>query len=463
MIMDALLLARWQFGITTVYHFIFVPITLGLSVLVAIMQTFYYKTGDETYKKLTLFWGKLFVILFTLGVVTGIVQEFQFGMNWSGYSRFVGDIFGIPLAIEALMAFFIESTFIGLWLFGWNKLSKGLHLLCIWLVAFASNLSAVWILIANSWMQVPVGYVLRNNRAELDDFIAIMLNERAMAQIPHTIIAGFVTGGLFVLGISAWNLLRNHRTEMFLKSARIALVLTAVASLATATTGHTQAQDTVKKQPMKLAAMEGLWETQGPASMSMFAIHDRENMTSRREFRIPYMLSILAHNNLTQEVTGMRELQAQYEAEYGPGDYVPPVTLIYWSFRVMVGLGVLFILLSIWGLVNWWRNRIDNNPLFLKACLFMLFMPFVANTAGWMVAEMGRQPWVVYGLLKTEDGVSPIIGSGTIWISMITFTVVYGVLAALGFYLVHRFAHPPKPGEASRDTSQEDLSGAHAY
>ncbi len=461
--MDALLLARWQFGITTVYHFIFVPITLGLSVLVAIMQTFYYKTGDETYKKMTLFWGKLFVILFTLGVVTGIVQEFQFGMNWSGYSRFVGDIFGIPLAIEALTAFFIESTFIGLWLFGWNKLSKGLHLLCIWLVAFASNLSAIWILIANAWMQVPVGYVLRNDRAELADFIAILLNERALAQIPHTIIAGFVTGGLFVLGISAWNLLHKHRTDMFLKSARIALVFTAVASLATATTGHTQAQDTVKLQPMKLAAMEGLWETESPASMSMFAIHDRENMTSRREFRIPYVLSILAHNNLTQEVIGMRDLQAQYEEKYGPGDYIPPVTVVYWSFRLMVGLGMLFILVSIWGLVNWWRNRLDTNPLFLKVCLFMLFMPFVANTAGWMVAEMGRQPWVVYGLLLTKDGVTPIVGAATVWISMITFTVVYGVLAALGFYLVHRFARPPKPGETPREESKEELSGAHAY
>lgn len=461
--MDALLLARWQFGITTVYHFIFVPITLGLSVLVAIMQTFYYKTGDETYKKMTLFWGKLFVIIFTLGVVTGIVQEFQFGMNWSGYSRFVGDIFGIPLAIEALTAFFIESTFLGLWLFGWNKLSKGLHLLCIWLVAFASSLSAIWILIANAWMQVPVGYVLRNDRAELADFIAIMLNERALAQIPHTIIAGFVTGGLFVLGISAWNLLHKHRSDMFLKSARIALIFTAVASLATATTGHTQAQDTVKLQPMKLAAMEGLWESESPASMSMFAIHDRENMSSRREFRVPYVLSILAHNNLTQEVVGMRDLQAQYEDQYGPGDYVPPVTVVYWSFRLMVGLGMLFILLSAWGLVAWWRDRLGSNRLFLKTCLFMLFMPFVANSAGWLVAEMGRQPWVVYGLLKTEDGVSPIIGAGMVWISMITFTVVYGVLAALGFYLVHRFARPLKAGEPPHDETNEDLSGAHAY
>lgn len=455
--MDALLLARWQFAITTVYHFIFVPITLGLSVLVAIMQTIYYKTGDDTYKKMTLFWGKLFVILFTLGVVTGIVQEFQFGMNWSGYSRFVGDIFGIPLAFEALTAFFIESTFLGLWLFGWNKLSKGVHLLCIWLVAFAANLSAVWILIANSWMQVPVGYVLRNDRAELADFIAILLNERAMAQIPHTIIAGFVTGGFFVLGISAWNLLHRHRTDLFMRSARIALVFTAIASLATATTGHTQAQDTVKKQPMKLAAMEGLWETEAPASMSMFAIHDQANMTSHREIKMPYALSILAHNNLTAEVKGIRELQAEFEATHGPGNYIPPVAVVYWSFRVMVGLGTLFILVSIWGLVTWWRNRLETSELFLKCAMTMLFLPFIANTAGWMVAEIGRQPWVVYGLLKTEDGVTPIVGATTVWISMITFTVVYGILAALGFYLVHRFAKP-MPG-----TEEKDWSGAHAY
>jgi len=461
--MDPLLLARWQFGITTVYHFIFVPITLGLSVLVAIMQTFYYKTGHEDYKKLTLFFGKLFVILFTLGVVTGIVQEFQFGMNWSGYSRFVGDIFGVPLAIEALTAFFIESTFIGLWLFGWDKLSKGLHLLCIWLVAFASSLSAVWILIANAWMQVPVGYVLRNNRAELSDFIAIMLNERALAQIPHTIIAGFVTGGLFVLGISAWNLLHKHRTEMFVKSARIALVFSAVAALATATTGHTQAQDTVKLQPMKLAAMEGLWESEAPAGMSMFAIHDSENMTSRRELRLPYMLSILAHNNLTEEVQGMRELQKEYEAEYGPGNYIPPVAIVYWSFRVMVGLGTLFIALGIWGLVIWWKGKLATSRLYLRTCMVMLFMPFLANTAGWMVAEMGRQPWVVYGLLRTEDGVSPIVSSSMIWISMTAFTLVYGFLAALGFYLVHRFARPAQAGSSGHKTSDDDLSGAHAY
>ena len=454
--MDALLLARWQFGITTVYHFIFVPLTLGLSVLVAIMQTFYYRTGNETYKKMTLFWGKLFIVLFTLGVVTGIVQEFQFGMNWAEYSRFVGDIFGIPLAIEALMAFFIESTFIGLWLFGWDRLSKPVHLACIWMVAIASNLSAVWILIANAWMQVPVGYVMRNDRAELADFVAILLNERALVQIPHTIIAGFVTGGLFVIGISAWNLLHNHRRDMFMKSMRIALVFTAVASLATATTGHSQAQETVKTQPMKLAAMEALWETEEPASWSVVAWIDQENQMSRRELRIPYLLSVMAHNNLTGEVRGIRDLQEEYEERHGPGNYAPPVAVIYWSFRLMVLLGMCFIGTSLWGLWMWWRERLHDHRLYLKTCMAVLFLPFLANTAGWIVAEMGRQPWIVYGLMLTEEGVSSIIGSATVWISMISFTVLYGALAGLAFYLVYRFARP------APDNSDE-LEKAHLY
>lgn len=459
--MDALSLARWQFGITTVYHFIFVPLTLGLSMLVAIMQSFYYRTGKELYKEMTLFWGKLFVILFTLGVVTGIVQEFQFGMNWSGYSRFVGDIFGIPLAIEALTAFFVESTFLGLWLFGWTRLPKAVHLVCIWLVALASSLSSVWILLANAWMQVPVGYVLRNGRAELQDLVAILLNERALVQIPHTILAGFVTGGLFVLGISAWNLLHKHRADLFARSAQIALVFTAVASLAVATTGHTQAQETVATQPMKLAAMEGLWETEGPASMSLFALHDRENMTSIREFRMPFVLSILAHNNLTGEVKGMKELQAEMEAAHGPGDYVPPVAIVYWSFRLMVGLGVFFILLSLRGLWNWWAGKLETRTWYLRVASLALFLPFAANTAGWMVSELGRQPWMVYGLLKTVDGVSPVVGPATIWISMAGFTVIYGLLAALGFYLVCKFARPARAGEPPRTMGH--LDGTHAY
>jgi len=448
--MEELDLARWQFGITTVYHFIFVPLTLGLSVLVAIMQTFWYRTGDTAYKKLTKYFGKLFIIVFTLGVVTGIVQEFQFGMNWSEYSRFVGDIFGIPLAIEALMAFFLESTFLGLWIFGWNRLKKGVHLLCIWLVAIASNLSAIWILMANSWMQVPVGYHIVGGRAELTDFVAILLNERLLVQMPHTIIAGFVTGGLFVLGISAWMMMRGNQKEIFQKSARIALVFTAVASLLTATTGHSQAQDTVQSQPMKMAAMEGLWETEEPASFSLFAIIDQENRTSMREVRLPYMLSVLAHNNLTEEVRGMNDLQSEMEETYGKGNYIPPVAVVYWGFRIMVGLGMLFIFLAITGLVLWWKDKLQTATWFHKTAIIFIFLPYIANTAGWIVTEMGRQPWVVYGLLLTADGVSPAVTGTSIWISLSAFTLVYGFLAAVAVFLVIRFAKPGIPKEAKK-------------
>ncbi len=445
--MEALELARWQFGITTVYHFIFVPLTLGLSVLVAILQSFYYRTGDIHYKMLTKYFGKLFVIIFTLGIVTGIVQEFQFGMNWSEYSRFVGDIFGIPLAIEALTAFFIESTFLGLWIFGWTRLPKAVHLACIWLVAIASNLSAVWILMANSWMQVPVGYELVGGRAELADFIAILLNERLLVQMPHTILGGFITGGMFVLGLSAWMIIRNQQAEIFLKSAKIALVFTAVASLLTATTGHDQAQETVKTQPMKMAAMEGLWETEQPASFSLFAIINQEEGTSSREIRLPYMLSVLAHNNLTSEVRGMNDLQAEMEEKHGPGDYLPPVAVVYWSFRIMVGLGVVFIIVAFWGLWLWWKGKLQDHPLFLKTSIVMIFLTFLANTAGWMVAEMGRQPWVVYELLLTADGVSPSVFKSSIWITMMGFTLVYGVLAVAAFYLVWYFGKQGAPEE----------------
>lgn len=445
--MEALELARWQFGITTVYHFIFVPLTLGLSVLVAILQSFYYKTGDIHYKRLTKYFGKLFVIIFTLGIVTGIVQEFQFGMNWSEYSRFVGDIFGIPLAIEALTAFFVESTFLGLWIFGWTRLSKAVHLACIWLVAIAANLSAVWILMANSWMQVPVGFELVGGRAELADFIAILMNERLLVQMPHTILGGFITGGMFVLGVSGWNILRNRQAEIFLKSAKIALVFTAVASLLTATSGHDQAQDTVQSQPMKMAAMEALWDTEKPASFSLFALINQDEKTSIREVRLPYMLSVLAHNNLTSEVRGINELQQEMVEEHGPGDYTPPVAVVYWSFRIMVGLGILFIIVAFWGLWLWWKEKLQHHTFFLKTSIVMLFLTFLANTAGWLVAEMGRQPWVVYELLLTADGVSPSVFESSIWISMTLFTIVYGVLAIAAFYLVWYFGRQGAPPE----------------
>jgi len=453
--MEILEIARWQFGITTIYHFFFSPLTMGLSVLVAILHTFYYKTNSDAYKKLTRFFGKLFIIIFALGVVTGIVLEFQFGMAWAEYSRFVGDIFGIPLAIEALLAFFLESTFIAVWLFGWNKLPKGIHLLSIWLVALGSNLSALWIIIANAWMQVPVGYNLVDGRAELSDFVAVMLNEQMLVMAQHTIIAAFVTGGLFMLGISAWHMVRKNQVDIFARSAKIALVFTAVSSILVATTGHRQAQHTVETQPMKMAAMEALWETEEPASFSVFAIIDQENRTSERELKLPYMLSVLSHNNLTSEVKGMNELQAEYEQTYGPGNYLPPVGIVYWSFRLMVGLGVIFILMSIIGIIQWWRNKLEESYLYLKIAMVVMFLPLVANSLGWIVTEMGRQPWVVHGLMLTMDGVSTNVGHLEMLLTTILFTLVYGVLAALAVFLVHKFA---KKGVATGDDN-----GSHAY
>ena len=448
--MDVLEIARWQFGITTVYHFFFSPLTMGLSVLTAILHTFYYRTGHEHYKLLTKYFGKLFIIIFALGVVTGIVLEFQFGMAWSQYSRFVGDIFGIPLAIEALMAFFLESTFIAVWLFGWGRLPKGIHLLSIWLVALGSNLSALWILIANAWMQAPLGYVMNNGRAELSDFVAVMLNEQMLVMVQHTVIAAFASGGLFMLGISAWQILRKNQVEIFSKSAKLALVFSAVSAILVATTGHSHAQHTVQHQPMKMAAMEGLWESEQPASFSLFAIIDQENMTSERELKLPYMLSVLAYNNLTSEVKGMRDLQQEYEEAYGPGDYLPPVFVVYWSFRLMVGLGMLFILFSIFGLVQWWREKLETDRLYLKLATIVMFLPLVANSLGWIVTEMGRQPWVVYGLMQTRDGISPNVTAGEMALTTIIFTLIYGILAAVAVFLIHRFAKPGVPEDSEK-------------
>lgn len=452
--MEVVDIARWQFGITTIYHFFFSPLTMGLSVLTAILHTIYYRTDSLDYKGLTKFFGKLFAIIFALGVVTGIVLEFQFGMAWSEYSRFVGDIFGIPLAIEALLAFFLESTFIAVWLFGWGRLPKGIHLLSIWLVAIGSNLSAIWILIANAWMQVPTGYILNEGRAELENFAAIVFNERMLIMAQHTITAAFVTGGLFMLGISTWQILRKHQVEVFIKTARIALIFTAVSSILVAVTGHKHGQHTVATQPMKMAAMEGLWVTEQPASFSLFAIIDEENQKNRFEISIPYLLSILAHNSLTAEVKGIKELQQQYEERFGPGDYIPPVTVVYWSFRLMVGLGMLFVLVSFIGLILLWRNKLTTSKRFLRFAVIMMFLPVLANTLGWIVAEIGRQPWIVYYLMLTRDGVSPNVSSSSMLLTTVVFTLVYGALAVVAIFLVHRFA---KPGIKS------DEETVHAY
>ena len=439
--MDPVILARWQFAVTTVYHFFFVPLTLGLSVLVAVMQTAWFVTKDETWKRMTKFWGKLFLINFAIGVATGIVQEFQFGMNWSEYSRFVGDIFGAPLAIEALLAFFLESTFIGMWLFGWDKIPEKLHLAAIWLVAIGSNLSALWILIANSFMQAPVGYTLNNGRAEMTDFGALITNPHVWLQFPHVFFSGLATAAFLMLGIVAWRLLRKDRdTAFFHKSFRVATIAALIGSLMVIAVGHQQAQHMVRTQPMKMAAAEALWESEDPASMSLLSIPDTRNRKDSFAIRIPAALSILSYNRPSGEVKGINNIQAEYEQTYGAGDYIPNVFVLYWSFRAMVGAGFLMLALAAWALYVVLRRQIGRRSLLLKILPFAIALPYLANTAGWLLTELGRQPWIVFGLLRTEQGVSTAVSGGMVLATLIGYTAVYGLLIVANVYLMVKYA-----------------------
>lgn len=438
--MDPLPLAQLQFAATTVYHFFFVPLTLGLSLLVAIMQTIYYRTGDEKYKVMTKFWGKLFLINFAMGVVTGIVQEFQFGMNWSEYSRFVGDIFGAPLAVEALLAFFIESTFLGVWFFGWDKISKRAHLVAIWLVVIASNLSALWILIANSFMQQPMGYVLNNGRAEMVDFLALLRNPNVWVQWPHVFTAGLTTAAFFVLGISAWHLLRKSNVELFKKSFQIATVAALIGTAGVIVVGHSQAQHMVQTQPMKMAAAEGLFKSENPASFSLLTIGTLDGRSEVFSIRIPAVLSLLAYNQLTGEVKGIDDLNAQFQQQYGPGDYLPPVPWIYWTFRAMVGAGFLMLFLAALALFFVLKEKVENSPRFLKILPFAILLPYIASTTGWLMTELGRQPWIVYGLMRTEDGVSVAVDGLSVLITLVLYTAVYLGLMVVTIGLLRRFA-----------------------
>ena len=441
--MSVLALARWQFGITTVYHFFFVPLTLGLSILVALMETLYVRTGNPVYKKMTKFWGKLFLINFAMGVATGIVQEFQFGMNWSEYSRFVGDIFGAPLAVEALLAFFLESTFLGIWAFGWDKLPPKVHALTIWLVAIGSNISALWILIANAWMQHPVGYVLRNGRAEMENFFALLGNPHLPFEFGHVFFAGVATAGFFVLGISAWHLRRrpDGEPDFFRRSFRIGAVCAAIGALAVIGVGHGQGQEIMTTQPMKMAAAEALWNTERPAGMELLPWIDERRQTNTFTLRIPYALSILAFNKPDSEVQGIRNLQADYEKKYGPGNYVPPVTATFWSFRTMLAAGGLMMLLSWYAL---WVSRGGRLPaggtLLFGALVPAIALPYIGNSAGWLMTELGRQPWIVFGVMKTEAGVSLATGAGEVLFTLVAFTLLYGALMAADAYLLRKFA-----------------------
>ncbi|MCJ7703038.1 MAG: cytochrome ubiquinol oxidase subunit I [Anaerolineales bacterium] len=435
-----LTLARMQFAITTVYHYFFVPLTLGLAVIVAIMETIYVRSGNETYKRMTKFWGKLFIINFAMGVVTGIVQEFQFGMNWSEYSRFVGDIFGAPLAIEALLAFFLESTFLGLWIFGWEKISKNAHAITMWVVAAGSSLSALWILIANSFMQEPVGYTITNGRAEMTDFFKLIFNPNIWVQFPHVLTAGLTTAAFFVLGISAYHLAKKNEVDLFKKSFRIAAIIGTLAVILVGLGGHSQAQHMVEAQPMKMAAAEALWRTEDPASFSLITIGD---LSQRREvfsIRIPFALSLLANDQLTGPVEGIYDLQEDYEAKFGPGDYIPPVAVVYWTFRIMVGVGMVLIALAIYALFLVMGENIVVGSKMQKVFLAAIFFPYLANAAGWIMTEMGRFPWVVQDLMRIEEAVSPSVSVGELWVTVIGFTLIYGALMVADLYLLIKYA-----------------------
>lgn len=423
--MDLVMLSRLQFATATMFHFLFVPLTLGLSILIALMETKYARTGERLYLSMTKFWGKLFLINFALGIVTGITLEFQFGTNWSRYSAFVGDIFGALLAIEASAAFFLESTLIGVWVFGWRKLSPKAHAAVMWLIAGASTLSAVWIIIANSWMQHPVGYILRHGRAELADFSAVIFQKFAFLQFFHTISAAYIVSAFFVMGVSAYHILNKQNVGFFSKSFKMALLFGLIFSLFIVIEGDFHGSDVSEKQPAKLAAMESLWETTRKAPVYLFAFPDEKNEKNIIEIgAMPGLLSFLAYKDVNAEVKGLKNF---------PKDERPPVFITSMAFKGMVGLGLYFLFITIYGWFK--RNRLSESRLYLKIMLFSIPLPYMAIELGWVMAEVGRQPWIVYGIMKTSDAVSPI-ASSQVLVSLIAFILVYGILGIAGFYLI---------------------------
>ena len=429
--MNSLDLARWQFAITTVYHFLFVPITIGMAFLVAGLQTAWYRTGKLKYLRATKFFGKLFLINFAIGVVTGIVQEFQFGMNWSSYSRFVGDIFGAPLAMEGLLAFFLESTFLGLWIFGWDRLPKKLHLASIWLAATGTLLSAYFILAANAWMQHPVGYVLNTvkGRAELVDIKAVLTQKTALATFFHTIPSAAFTAGAFIAGISAYLIIKRKDIEMARSTFKLGAITMLISFILVSVSGDLTARIMTEQQPMKMAAAEALYDTQASAPFSLLTIGTLDGSKSVFQIGIPSVLSFMSTGNFDGVVEGVNDLEAKYDEQFGAGDYTPNVPLAYWSFRLMIGfgaIGALFALLALWQMR---KGGTPSGKWFAPAMISLPFLPLLANSFGWIFTETARQPWAVFGLIKTENGVSAVVSAGAVLFTMITFTLLYGVLA----------------------------------
>ena len=449
-------LARWQFATTSIYHFLFVPITIGLALLVAMLQTAWHRNGNPEYRRLTRFFGTLLLINVAVGVVTGLVQEFEFGMNWSAYSRFVGDVFGGPLAMEGLAAFFLESTFLGLWLFGWDRLPKRIHLACIWLVAFGSALSALFIMAANSWMQHPVGYQLNSHhQPQLNNIGALFTNPTFLWGYVHVLLAAAVTGSMVMLAVSAWKLQRlknphtppgnhagaNSELEAFKKTTALSLGVLIPSIVLTLFVGSELGVVEAKYQPMKIAAAEAQWESCKPCSFSLFQIGGGKNdKTPTQIIEVPHVLSLLATNSWNGGVTGLNQLQKQYEAKYGPGNYVPDVFIQYWSMRIMAYIAALVLLFALWGAWLWHKSKLEHSEWFLRLSIAAVVTPFVMNTAGWMLTENGRQPWIVQGLMKTIDASSPSVTQTDIWISLIVFVLVYIALGVADLVLMLRYA-----------------------
>ena len=454
--MSALDLARLQFATTTIFHFLFVPVSIGLAFYVAVCQTLHVRTGRDVYARQVEFFGRLFLISFAVGVVTGIIQEFQFGMNWSQYSRYVGDIFGAPLAMEGLAAFFLESTFIGLWIFGKGRLSPRAHLATIWLVSAGSALSAWFIIAANSWMQDPVGYKLVAGRPRMEDIFAVLFSATTMWAFAHVLLAALMTASLVALAVSAWHLRNGGDRAVFGSAARIALPMVCVGIVGSFVVGDGLARNLVDRQPMKMAAAEALFDTEQPAAFSIFATGDftANPGATNRDLKIPHVLSLLATHSWNGKVLGINQLNAQERRAHGPGEYAPVVAVIYWSFRIMVyAWGALLVLAAI-GVVLWLRGRLETSRRWLWWAVAAGAIPFVINTAGWMMTEMGRQPWIVQGLLRTSDAVSPRVSTGQVVLTLVGFTAIFTVVGGVALWVFLREARhgvePPAPA-ADRD------------
>jgi cytochrome bd ubiquinol oxidase subunit I len=436
-------LARWQFATTSIYHFLFVPVTIGLAFLVAILQTAWYRTDNREYKRMTRFFGTLLLINVAIGVVTGLVQEFEFGMNWSTYSKFVGGVFGAPLAMEGLAAFFLESTFLGLWLFGWDRLPKRVHLATIWAVSIGSMLSAMFILIANSWMQHPVGYKFNKaGQPVLSNVWALFVNPTFLWGYAHVILASLITGALVMLAVSAWYLRKQQHVSLFHRSAKIALIVLIPAIVIQLSVGNQLGLIETKYQPMKIAAAEALWGSCKPCSFSAAQIggYSSSDENTTKIIKVPHLLSVLATGTWSGPVTGLNQLQAQYQKRYGPGNYIPNVAIQYWSMRTMAYLGSLILLFALWGGWLLVKRRLVGSRLFLTLAVWAVITPFLMNTAGWLLTESGRQPWIVQGLQLTAKANSPAVSATNIWISLIVLILAYIVLGAADAFLMLRYS-----------------------